>query len=150
MLLMDTAYRCAFHTFGGIMTSPEWEAVVLPQCKTKEDWIHGMVACVNALGWGAWRVIEQSDDLLRVRIYDDYESCGWLDMYGKAKEPVSFLAAGAVSGIMNLIYNADIASGPTLDLDFYARVFESEGSFQAEHVASFAMGDGYTEIVARR
>lgn len=150
MLLMDTAYRCAFHTFGGIMTSAEWDAVIKPQCKTQEDWIHGMVACVNALGWGVWRVVDHSENHLRIRIWDDYESTGWLDMYGEAKHPVSYLAAGAVSGIMNLIYNADIASKPTLDLDFYAEAFEADGAFEPEQVTSMAMGAPYTEIVARR
>jgi hypothetical protein len=60
------------------------------------------------------------------------------------------LAAGAASGIVSLLYSADIAARPALDLDFYTRVFESKGSFEPEQTASFAMGDGFTEIVARR
>lgn len=149
-LLVEGGLRCAFHTFGGIMTSGEWDAVIKPQCKTREDWVHGMVATVNALGWGVWRVVELAPDRLVMRIYDDYESCGYLGMYGQADRPVSYLAAGGVAGLMNLVYVAKIDEKPTLDFDCYARVFESPERFTSQHVASFARGDGYTEIVASR
>jgi hypothetical protein len=150
MLLTDTGYRCAFHTFGGIMTSPEWDAVIRPQCKTQADWVHGMVATVNALGWGVWRVSELTENRVVVRIYDDYESCGYLDMYGQSARPVSHLATAAVGGMMNLIYGADIHEKPILDLDFYARAFEADGLFEPEQTRSRAMGHEFTEIVASR
>lgn len=149
-LLVDAGYRCAFHTFGGIMTSGEWDAVLRPQLKTASDWVHGMVAVVNALGWGVWRVAEFGDDRLVVRIWDDYESCGYVDMYGKSDRPVSHLAAAGVAGMMNLIFLGDIASKPTLDLEYYATVFERDGAFVAEQTKSLACGDEYTEIVATR
>jgi hypothetical protein len=149
-LLVEAGLRCAFHTFGGIMTSPEWDAVIAPQCKTREDRVHGMVATVNALGWGVWRVMALAPDRIVMRIYDDYESCGFLGMYGKADRPVSYLAAGGVAGLMNLVYVAKIDERPVLDFACYARVFESSERFSATHVRSMAMGDGYTEIVAAR
>ncbi len=147
-LMIEAGLRCAFHTFGGIMTSGEWDAVVRPQCKTREDWIHGGVACVNALGWGVWRVHELTSNRLVMRIHDDYESSGWVGMYGKAERPVSYLAAGGVAGLMNLVHAGDIASKPTLDFDAYARMFESDRRFLPRQVASMAMGHDYTEIVA--
>ena len=150
MLLVDTGYRCAFHTFGGIMTSPEWDAVIRPQCRTRADWAHGMVAVVNTLGWGTWRIREIDDDHIVVHLHDDYESCGWRDLYGLADRPVSHLAAAGVAGMMNLIYCADVHDKPTLDLDFYRRAFESDGLFEAEQRTSMAMGHEVTEIVASR
>ena len=149
-LLKDAGYRCAFHTFGGIMTSAEWDAVVRPQIKTKEDWVHGMVACVNALGWGVWRVVELSRDRVVVRIFDDYESTGWLAHYGRGERPVSHLACAGVAGMMNLIYLADLEAKPALDLDFYADVFERDGAFVPQETQSLAMGAEFTEIVAER
>ncbi len=149
-LLTEAGFRCAFHTFGGIMTSGEWDAVIKPQCKTREDWVHGMIATVNALGWGVWRIHELTENRLVVRAYDDYESSGWIGMYGKAERPVSYLMAGGVSGVMNLVYVGDIANRPELDFDTYARVFESEARFTPRHTKSMAMGDEYTEIVAER
>ena len=150
-LLVESGLRCAFHTFGGIMTSAEWDAVIRPQCKTNEDWVHGMVATVNALGWGVYRVQELvPGKKLVMRIYDDYESSGYLGMYGRAKRPVSFLAAGATAGLMNLVYVGDIANVKQVDNDDYAKIFESEGRFSVRQTRSFAQGDAYTEIVAER
>ncbi len=150
MLLVDAGYRCAFHTFGGIMTSAEWDAVVKPQLRTKEDWVHGMTAVVNALGWGTWRIAEFSDKRLVMRIWDDYESCGYRDMYGKPDRPVSYLASAGVAGMMNLVFIGDVENKPTLDLDYYAKCFEREDVFTSEQTKSLAMGHDYTEIVATR
>lgn len=150
MLLTEAGYRCAFHTFGGIMSSPEWDAVVKPSCDSWQDWVHGMTACVNALGWGVWRVTELTDDKLVMRIYDGYEGCGHIGMYGESDRPVSWLATGGCAGIMNLIRVGNIQDKPTLDYDFYCSVFESPESFDATQVANIAQGDGFTEIEVTR
>jgi hypothetical protein len=149
-LLVDAGHHCAFNTFGGIMTSAEWDAVVAPQCQTKEDWVHGMVATTNALGWGVWRVHELSPDRLVIRIYDDYEGRGYAGMYGKAENPVSFLAQGGTAGIMNLLYVGDVREKPALDDAYYRKVFDADTSFVAREVSSRAMGADFTEIVAER
>ncbi|MEC7525030.1 MAG: hypothetical protein VYE22_34430 [Myxococcota bacterium] len=149
-LLVEAGYRCAFNTFGGIMTSAEWDAVVKPQCKTTEDWVHGMVAVANALGWGVWRVHELTPSRLVVRIWDDYESTGYLGMYGESDRFVSHLAAGGVAGLMNLVYPGRIAERPTLDAEYYARIFESPERFEPRGVKCMASGDAYTEVVAER
>ena len=150
-LLVEAGLRCAFHTFGGIMTSAEWDAVIRPQCKTSEDWVHGMVATVNALGWGVYRVHELvPGKRLVLRIHDDYESSGYLGMYGRAKRPVSYLAAGGAAGLMNLVYVGDIAQAKAVDSSDYERIFESEDRFRVTQTRSFARGDAFTEIVAER
>jgi hypothetical protein len=148
--LGEAGLRGAFHTFGAIMTSPEWDALVKPQCKDRSDLVHGLVAVINAFGWGAWRVFELSPERVAVRIYDDYESCGYRGMYGKAARPVSHLAAAAVAGIMNLVYVARIDEHPALDAACYARAFEAPERFTARHTRSLAVDGGYTEIVACR
>jgi hypothetical protein len=150
-LLVDAGYRCAFYTCGGVMLSPEWDAVVRPQCSSREDWVHGLVAVINSLGWGLWRVQELGPDRLVVRIYDDYESCGWLDLYGEpSPSPVSFLARGCVAGLMNLLYVGHIDQGAELDQSYFARVFESPECFQVREGRSMAMGADYTEVIAQR
>jgi len=149
-LLVDAGHHCAFNTFGGIMVSAEWGAVIEPQCQTKEDWVHGMVAVVNALGWGVWRVAELSPDKLVIRIYDGYESRGYIGMYGESEAPVSYLAQGGVAGIMNLLYVGDIREKPSLDDEYYTQIFDSPQSFVASYIDSRASGASYTEIVAER
>jgi hypothetical protein len=150
LLLGAAGLRGAFHTFGAIMTSEEWDALIKPQCKGRDDLVHGMIATINALGWGTWRVFELSPERIVVRIYDDYESCGYRGMYGKAERPVSHLAAAGVAGLMNLVYVARIDEHPALDLACYAHAFESPQRFIARHTRSLAVDGGYTEIVASR
>lgn len=149
-LLVEAAHRCAFNTFGGIMISAEWQAVIEPMCKTAEDWVHGIVAVVNTFGWGTWRVHELSAERLVVRIYDDYESRGYLGMYGRADHPICFLANGGTAGIMNLVYTGHISEKPELDNDFYLKIFEASDRYVARQTQCMAMGHAYTEIVAER
>jgi len=149
-LLVEAGHRCAFNTFGGIMSSAEWDAVVGPQCKSKEDWVHGMVAVTNCLGWGTWRVADLSADRLVLHVYDGYESRGYLGMFGKAERPVSYLACGGAAGLMNLVYNGDIHERPERSEDYYRRVFESERSFTATQTQCVAQGAPFTEIIASR
>jgi hypothetical protein len=52
-LFIEAGHVCAFNTMGGIMTSPEWDAMVLPMLKTREDWVHGIVAWWTGGGFGA-------------------------------------------------------------------------------------------------
>lgn len=150
-LLQEAGHVCGFYTFGGIMKSDEWHAVVHPMCKTREDWVHGMVAVVNTLGWGVWRVAELvPGKRLVMRIYNGYESSGYLGMYGKSQVPVEDLAMGAVSALMNLVYRTEIHTKPELTPDLYNYLFGDGDMFQAEQVKCRSMGDEYSEIVAER
>ena len=73
-LFIEAGHICAFNTFGGIMTSPEWDALVLPMLKTREDWVHGIFALVERLrlwcGQGDGCLPDRSDDpgLQRLRV----------------------------------------------------------------------------------
>lgn len=140
-LLTEAGHVCAFNTFGGIMESAEWDALIKPALKTREDWVHGITAVVNAFGWGRWEVTEVGEAGLRFAIQDDYESVGFEAMQGKAKTPVSFLAAGGVSGIANLVYHGDISAKPKLDDELYQRLFRGQNAYAPTAEASRAMGE---------
>jgi hypothetical protein len=147
-LFIEAGHVCAFNTMGGIMTSPEWDALVLPMLETREDWFHGIIACVNALGWGSWKVLDVSPTGATVRVYNDYESVGYRRMYGTADHGVCYLATGGTAGIMNLIYLGNIHEKPALTPQFYDRLFKGRRAFQGRMTACQAMGDPYTEIRA--
>jgi hypothetical protein len=147
-LFIEAGHTCAFNTMGGIMTSPEWDALVLPMLKTREDWLYGIVACTNALGWGIWKVLNVTPDGATFRIYNDYESVGYRRMYGTADHGISYLATGGAAGLMNLIYLGDIHKKPDLTPEFYDRLFKHGRAFQAHMTACQAMGDPYTEVRA--
>lgn len=149
-LLIEAGHVCAFHTFGGIMTSSEWDALIRPTLRTQEDWVHGIVAVVNCLGWGRWQVVEVSEESAEFVIHDDYESVGYLAMYGQSDHDVSYLHRGGVAGVMNLVYLGDIASRPELTHDYYQGLFRAEGVYRAECLESRAQGGAVTRYRVSR
>jgi len=147
---IQCGHVCAFNTFGGIMESPEFHALVVHMCKSPEDWVHGMVAVINALGWGAWRVEKiVPGKELAIRIYNSYEGIGYRRLYPQATEKqLSFLAMGAVRGLAHLFWKIDIRERPGLDQDFYFKVFNSErGYWNVEQTHAIAAGDEFDRIV---
>lgn len=141
LMLIEAGRVCAFHTFGGIMESAEWEALIKPQCKTREDWVYGMVAVVNALGWGRWSVAALDPGQSMELVVDgSYESNGYLASYGVGTLPRCYLVAGGAAGLMNLVYNADITERPDLTPEFYERTFRSAGVFVSREVACRSAG----------
>ena len=130
LLFIEAGRVCAFHTFGGIMLSAEWDALIKPQCQTREDWVYGMVSVVNALGWGRWSVAAiEPGARLELVVDGSYESNGYLAMYGASTAPRCYLATGGAAGLMNLIYNADIIARPELTPEFYEQTFRNPGFF---------------------
>lgn len=151
MLLKEAGQVCAFHTFGGIMESAEWEGLIKPQCKTTEDWVYGMVSVVNALGWGRWSVAAlDPGQRLELVIDGSYESNGYLAAFGKSNTPRCYLGTGGTSGLMNLIYHAGIQSRPALTPAFYEKTFNEGRFFVAREVECRAMGASQCRFVAER
>ncbi|MCP4697315.1 MAG: hypothetical protein GY862_10750 [Gammaproteobacteria bacterium] len=147
---IQSGHVCAFNTFGGIMSSPEWYAVVEPSCKTREDWFHGMVAVINALGWGTYRIERlTAEKELVVRIYNSYEGVGYRHIYPQSDDKqLSFLAMGATLGLVHLLWKVDIRQKPTLTQDFFVTQFNNpENSYSVEQTHAIAAGDDYDRIV---
>ncbi len=150
-LLTEAGHVCAFNTFGGIMVSVEWDAVVRPMLSNREDWAVGMVAVVNALGWGRYRLAELvPDERLVLEISNSYEAVGAIEGYGKSNHPRCYLGGGGAAGLMNLLYQGDIIARPTLTDAYYHEVFNHPRSFRARETRCIAMGDSHCEIIAER
>lgn len=151
MLLIEAGHVCAFHTFGGIMESAEWDALIKPQCQTREDWAYGLTAVVNALGWGRWSIADlQPGRRLEMVIDGSYESNGYLGAFGRSDSPRCYLATGGTAGLANLLYNADITTRPQLTPAFYEATFKSGALFTAHEVECRAMGAKACRVVAER
>ncbi len=152
-IFVQGGHICAFRTFGGIMESPEWYGLIAPNCKDEVDWLHGMVAVINALGWGVWRLekVVPGKEIV-MRIYNSYEGVGYQRAYPVSSEKqLSFLNMGAVQGLAHLFYKIDIRDKPDLTSDYYANTFNNpEGRFQVKQTHAIAAGDGYDRIVAWR
>jgi len=152
-VFVQGGHICAFNTFGGIMSSPEWYSLIKPNCDSDLDWIHGMVAVINALGWGVWRVerIVPGRELV-IRIYNSYEGVGFRQIYPQSREvQLSFLNMGAVQGLAHLLWKIDIKERPTLTHEFYTNVFNNPaGRFNVTQTHAIAAGHPFDRIVARR
>lgn len=150
-LLVEAGHVCGFNTFGGIMKSPEWYALVANNARNREDWVHGIVAVINALGWGTWRVAElKSNERLVIRTYNSYESVGYRQHFGLAKVPKCYMAQGTTAAIMNLIYLGNIDKKPELTDFFYENLFSGEDSFFSTETKCQASGDDCCEFVIER
>ncbi len=149
-LFVEAGHVCAFNTFGGIMNSPEWDGLILPSLKNKEDWVSAMTSCVNSLGWGSWKVMEASEKGAVFRVVNDYESIGYKRMYGKAEHGISYLVTGAAAGILDLIYLGDVASKPNFTPEFYEKLFKGPDAYKFELTKCQAQGSEYTEVVLSR
>lgn len=150
---IQAGHICAFNTFGGIMSSPEWHALVTPWCDTREDWLHGMIAIINTLGWGIFRMekIEVEKELI-VRVYNSYEGIGFRRMYSPIKDKnISFLGMGAVLGLVHLLWKVDIRQRPALTQKFYVNQFNhSENSYSVEQTHALAAGDEYDRFIVSK
>ena len=141
LLLTEAGHNCAFYTFGGVMESAEWNGLIKPMCKTREDWVHGIVAVVNAFGWGFWEVLELvPNKKLVLKVHNGYEANSYLAAFGNGVVPISFLAKGATMGIMNLLYNGDITANPSLTEDYYNSICRSDKMFSVTQTACRTMG----------
>ena len=150
-LLIEAGHVCAFNTFGGIMQSAEWYGLIHPMLKTREDWVHGIVACSNALGWGHIEVGELvPGEKLILKVKSGYENNMYLKKYGESDRPKAFLMTGAVAGIMNLLYQGDITAKPELSEQYYESTFKSENRFEGKQTKCRTLGDEYDEFVATR
>jgi hypothetical protein len=151
LLLVEAGQVCAFHTFGGIMESAEWEGLIKPMIKTQEDWVYGMVSVVNALGWGRWSVAGLvPGERLELVVDGSYESNGYLAAFGPSTSPRCYLGTGGTSGLMNLIYHADVMSRPALTPELYEKTFRDGRFFVAREVECRTMGAKACRFVAER
>lgn len=105
-LLIDTAENCAVNTFGGFMNSVEWQQLIAPQLKDAQDPLFGIIALINALGWGNLRVLEFiPGEKLVLESLNGYEALGFKAFRDLSPEPQCFMIVGVAAGIMELLYS---------------------------------------------
>lgn len=146
-LLLESGHACGFFTYGGVMTSDEWNAAVKPYLHTQEDWIRGLAALINAMGWGYHTAVELSRERAVFRNYNDFEDLSYMRMYGRADKPVPTATSGGYSGLMHLVYNTDLVNGKVIDTEEgFRQLRRSKAKYKAHMTKSIACGDGYLEV----
>ncbi len=147
-LLIESGHICGFNTMGGIMLSMEWNALIKPMIQTREDWMHGIIACINALGWGTYIIEELIPyQSMKIKIYNDYEGNYYLSLPNKiVNKPIAFMATGVMAALMNLLYHTDITLNPTLDEAFYNQTFKTKGKFVGKQTMCRTLGHSYALV----
>jgi hypothetical protein len=146
-LLMEAGHACGFFTYGGIMISDEWNSVVKPLLKTKEDWIKGLASLVNTMGWGYHTAVELCEERAVFRNYNDFEDLSYLRMYGNNDYPVHWANSGGFTGLMQLIYNTDITQGVRIDTEEGFRdMRRSKVGYKTKMTKGISCGDDFLEV----
>jgi len=152
-MFIQAGHICAFNTFGRIMESSEWYELVVPMCAKKADWLHGMIAMLNGLGWGIYRIEKiVAEDEFVVRVYNSYEGVGYRRMYPQINDKnISFLAMGATLGLVHLLWKVDIRERPELTQEFYVEQFNHpDNSYMIEQTHAIAAGDEYDRFIVSK
>lgn len=146
-LLMEAGHACGFFTYGGIMSSAEWEGAVKPYLKTKEDWIKGLAAIVNTMGWGYHTAVVLSEERAVFRNYNDFEDLSYLRMYGTNNHPIHWANSGGFTGLMQLVYNTDIVHGEQVETEEGFRTMRrSKVGYKTKMTKGISCGDDYLEV----
>ncbi|MCK5110226.1 MAG: hypothetical protein KAQ94_01810 [Arcobacteraceae bacterium] len=146
-LLMEAGHACGFFTYGGIMTSPEWEGAVKPYLKTKEDWIKGLAALVNTMGWGYHTAIELSEQKAVFRNYNDFEDLSYMRMYGKSDYPIHWANSGGFTGLMQLVYGTDLVNGERIETEEgFRNMRRSKVKYKTKMTKGISCGDDFLEV----
>ena len=158
-LLEEASHKCAFYIIGNILKSKEWNEIVKPQIKNPIDWVHGIVAVLNAFGWGVIQIENFVEDKeLALAVYSDYESNSYLKMFEYdedakkylSQEATGYLFKGVASAIMNLLYHGNITRETELTAEVYDNLIRHEDYFIAEQTESRLTGGNRIVCVAKR
>ncbi len=146
-LLLEAGHACGFFTYGGLMVSEEWNTVVKPFLKTREDWIKGLASVVNTMGWGYHTAVELSKEHAVFRNYNDFEDLSHLRMYGASKYPVHWANSGGFTGLMQLVYNTDLVNGEVINTEEgFRQMRRAKVKYKTKMTKSIACGDDYLEV----
>ncbi len=151
-LLRESGHVCVFNTFGGILLSPEWEALVGPLTGDPVDVIVGCLAIARALGFGHWTLGEhRAGARLVVRTPSSYESAYYLARHGLAPRANEYFLQGAALAIAQLAYRVDWKARPQLTQSFYQHLFDhGRLPWRVSQTRSLTTGDTLSEVVAER
>ena len=153
-LLVESGQVCAFHTFGGILSSPEWEAMVGPITGDSEEILTGALAIARALGFGRWAAEQyEPERRLVLTASGTYESMYPQRLVGgrgrvipEAQKGCCFLFEGGALGMMQLMHRVDWSSLPTFDQALYSQL-QVDLPWQVNETECISKGDDVCRVV---
>ncbi len=130
--LVRCAYECGYHTGYGIITSPEFQSVVMPMVtEGAKDVLRGAYAVFTAWGWAKSGIMQiREGETMTVRATDYYEA----DSGGEGLR--AFMIRGVSAAFFELAYAAPYPNG----MD----------TFTCEQTRGIEVGDPYGEFVVTK
>jgi len=127
--LVRCAYECGYHTGYGIITSPEFEAAVMPMVtEGAKDVLRGAYAVFTAWGWAKSGIVQiKEGQRMTVRAVDYYEA----DSGGQGLR--AYMIRGVSSAFFELAYADPYPNGM--------------GTFTCEQTRGIEVGDQFGEFV---
>ena len=149
-LLLEAGQSCAFHTFGGVLASPEWEGMVGAPSGDPLEVVVGCVSLARAFGFGRW-AIEEFDpgERLVMTSPGTYESLFSKLISADAAQGPGGIFVGAGIGIMQLAHDVTWVPRPSIDGALYLNLARAS-AWRVEQDSSFAGGDVLDRIVVTR
>jgi hypothetical protein len=130
--LVKSAYECGYHTGYGIVTSPEFEAVVNPMITDgAKDVLRGAYAVFTAWGWAKSGIVQiKEGERMTVRAVDYYEA----DSDGEGLR--AYMIRGVSAAFFELAYASPYPDGM--------------GTFVCDQTKGMEVGDPYGEFVVTK
>lgn len=147
-LFREAGKACVFFTFGNVMLSPEWEALVGPPTGISTDVISYCAAIARGLGFGHWLVHEyEPQKRFVLRCTSNYETPFYLARYGRSDKPRSYFIQGAAQAMMMLAEIVRWRERPQLTGDYYTDLFRGRARYRVEQSLCAMRGDPISEYV---
>ena len=130
--LVNCAYECGYHTGYGIVTAPEFQAVVAPMVtEGAKDILRGAYAVFTAWGWAKSGIVQIKDgEQMVIRAVDYYEA----DSGGDGLR--AYMIRGVSAAFMELAYATPYPNGMN--------------TFQCAQVKGIEAGDSFGEFVVTK
>jgi hypothetical protein len=130
--LVNCAYECGYHTGYGIITSPEFESVVMPMVtEGAKDVLRGAFAVFTAWGWAKSGIVQiKEGETMTIRAVDYYEA----DSGGEGKR--AYMIRGVSAAFMELAYAAAYPNGMN--------------TFRSDQVRGIEAGDQFGEFAVSK
>ena len=152
-MFYEAGRLCGFNTFGGVIKSPEWEALIGRERSDEplETLLH-TCAIARSFGFGKWSVQEYyPEDLLILRSPATYEEPYVLEFGDRQPRPACYLFTGASEAMVRLAENVDWAAHPSFGLAYYdATVKQPAVPWTASQTQCRARGDDYAEVTVEQ
>ena len=150
-LLRESGHVCVFNTFGGILLSPEWEALVGAPPDDPAQIVAFCMGIGRALGFGRWTVAEfEPERRFVLRTPSSYESTYYRTRKGIATRPVEYFLQGAALATAQLAHRVHWSKRPQLTPEYYQQLFKGGVPWKAEQTHAIVCGQPVSEVVVTR